>query len=129
MIKFKDNDYHIPVIRKASGLDNITTRNYYRVFGLKDKGNAPILVVYNPDMFSYDTTEVLLREFFKNNKIDAEFRVDQKSNLWIGLRKDVRKNTKLAVSILKTIIYYMEGRLKIRPTSKIPNVQPLTINH
>ena len=137
MIDFNENDFKLTDISREAKLFNLVTRYRYRVYGLRQEENPPILIEYHFDKVDEKFGERLkaLVEFFKANGISVDSFAEAETNrVDIGLRRDLRafvnKNDKplFAASILSTIVYSLEGRVdleqlkqfKLRVTPTLP---------
>ena len=118
-IDFSYSDFNVQKIKTETGFDWQTeTKLDYKVFGLKDDGeNAPIEIEYNKKE-NYGGNLVKLGRFFRNNGIGVNFKDTGGNTINIGLRKDLRRQLQLSASIVSTIIYTMEGKIKLN-NSKI----------
>lgn len=122
MVEFNENDFNLPVIRSETKLANLVTRYKYRVYGLRQEGNAPVLVEYRYNRVDEHFEEKLeaLKAFLKQHGIILEVWKDvDTKGIDVGVRKDVRgvlnKNKKpmFAAGIVSTIIYCLEGRVDL----------------
>ena len=127
MITITEKDTLLPAIMKEAKLYNLVTKQKYHVYGLRRENNPVVLIEYADcyvnDDFRKRVTDLL--EFFKLNKIEAEFSNESDSRdiaigLRIDLRKTLNKNEKplLAASVLSTIVYCLEDRLDIEQMKK-----------
>lgn len=119
MISINQKDERLPEISKEGNL-NFDTAHNYRIYGLKQEGNPPILVEYTSDDIAIKKLQ-LIKGFFKTNKIKMEFAKlnEGKHDCYIGLRPDVRAEMKVAIAALRTIIYTLENRLELKKTQKV----------
>ena len=143
MIYFNKNDYCIPEIRRRANLQKALTKEDYYVYGLKSMaGNPPILVEYPGDLDSAHFTNMLkskcttLQSFFENHgvamhkfvypqdeAIDDDGHIEPPDyKIYIGLRRDLRENIPMACAVLKTIIFFCDGKLKITANTKIGSI-------
>jgi hypothetical protein len=140
MISFTETDHNLPNIWRESKLFNLTTRNKFHVYGLRQQNNPAIMIEYNPRLENVEFLKKLMAliDFFKLNKIEMEiFGKSQQAGICVGLRKDLRgvlnRNRKpiFASSILQTIIYTLEDRIDLDEMRrfKLPNVPVLPFNH
>lgn len=127
MIEFIQNDTNLTKIQRESKLFNFVTRYKYRVYGLRQQDNPPVLIEYHYDKVDEHFDEKLdaIVEFCKSNGIQVDTYNEAETNrVDIGLRKDIRlivnKNKKplLAASLLSSIIYALEGRTDIEQLKK-----------
>lgn len=127
MIEFIQNDTNLPKIRQESKLFNFVTRYKYRVYGLRQRDNPPILIEYHYDRVDEHFDEKLeaVVAFLKANGIEVNTYCEAETNrVDIGMRKDLRvfvnKNKKpmLASAVIQTIIYTLEGRTDIEQLKK-----------
>lgn len=122
MISFNTNDYNLSKVRIESKLFNLQTQNSYRIYGLKEEDNPPILITHTNSADVKILSSIC--EFFKNNGIEMEFESEenQEKDFYVGIRKDLRKHILLSASILQTIIYGLEGRVDLKTNYKIPGI-------
>jgi hypothetical protein len=132
MISFNTKDFNILRIKRESKLGNLETRYKYRVYGLRNEGNAPILVSVDEDYISADWFSLI--RFFKLNNIllsvdyeNHESDDKDKGLVSIGLRKDLREQPVLAAAILQAIVYHAEKRLVFKDFS-VPGIPKFEIN-
>ena len=69
--------------------------------------------------------EKILITWLKNNGIESAIEDCPPKNrkVYIGLRRDLRDDIKLCFCLLKTIIYFLEGRLDIPLEYKIGDIK------
>lgn len=127
MIDFNQNDFNLTKIRHETKLGNLTTRNKYRIYGLRQENNPLILVEYHYDKVcrDFDTRIDAVVKFFKTNGIDVDVYNESEANrVDIGLRKDLRGMVNkhdqpiFAATVLSTIVYCLEGRIDLDQMSK-----------
>lgn len=127
MIEFNQNDFKLTDISRESKLFNLVTRFRYRVYGLKQEDNPPVLIEYHFSRVDKKFNERLdaLKKFLGANGITADSYSESESNrIDIGLRRDLRsfvnRNDKpiLASSVLSTVVYCLEGRVDIEQMLK-----------
>src|SRR5579859_3233220 len=123
MISFNKKDEKMGEIAKLSKIVGALTKEDYRVYGLRNSNNPPILIEYSEHSDVYDKLDskcTKLDAFFKKNGIDITFGpledetedgTDYK--VYIGLRRDVRNDLPLTCALLKTIIYFIEDKIEI----------------
>ncbi len=127
MIEFSKKDDGMDAIQAAGDFKKLNEHrlnNHFRVYGLQQKGNPPILLEY-PQGYQLKREQVeVLFNFFNNNGI--KFKVgtfrDGKNQVYIGLRRDVRDNPKLCRAIVETIVYQLEDKLELNNEDKIKEV-------
>lgn len=138
MIDFCENDYNLVAIRRESKMFNLASRYPYRVYGLRQENNPPILIEYNYERVDdgFEDRLTVLVEFFKAHgiQVDTYSESEDGNKVFVGMRRDLRehvnKNGKpiLASAIVSTIIYCLEGRIDVDALGKyklpsIPNFQ------
>jgi hypothetical protein len=131
MIEFNEKDYNLKKIRIDSKLFNLLTTYSYRVYGLLQENNPPVLIEFNSNVVDDKFNEKLkiIDKFFEENQIKCISEDSEDGNkIFIGLRKDIRKHVILCSSILQTIVYGLENRLVIKKGFKIDNVPSLCSN-
>ena len=125
MIEFNKKDFQLDVVGRESKLFNLQTKNAFRVYGLRTKGNPLVHLSYNYDMVddAFDAEMEKLIAFFQNNGIEFQWESGGgTAKVCIGLRRDLRDHTVLCCSILQTIIYSLEGRLNLKTNFKIKGI-------
>lgn len=129
MISYNKKDDNIPQIEQIiKSHDNNLLKYNYRIYGLKNEDNPLLLLEYNPNIVFISTDKFdFLTHLFNKNKIETNFEIlnDARVNIYIGLRRDLREFPEFCSKLLLTIIYYLEGNLKIRKNSKIPKIPKL----
>ena len=139
MVEFNENDFNLVKISNESKLGNLVTRFKYRVYGLKQEGNPPILIEYHYNHVDEGFEERMqaLVKFLKTNggiTLTVYHTVNTKG-IDIGLRRDLRavlnKNDKpmFASGIISTIVYCLEGRIDLEElqrykVSVVPRLLP-----
>mgnify|MGYP001596491294 CR=1 FL=1 len=128
MLVFNKKDENLPQIEQIIKIDGNLLRYNYRIYGLKNENNPSLLLEYNPNIVGISTDKFdFLTHLFNRNKIETSFEIlnEEKDKIYIGLRRDLRDFPEFCVKLLQTIIYYLEGNLKIRKNSKIPKIPKL----
>jgi hypothetical protein len=139
MVEFNENDFNLVKISNESKLGNLVTRFKYRVYGLKQEGNPPILIEYHYNRVDegFEERVQALVKFLKTNggiTLTVNHAVNTKG-VDVGLRRDLRavlnKNEKpmFASGIISTIIYCLEGRIDLKElqrykVSVVPRLLP-----
>ena len=139
MVEFNENDFNLVKISSESKLGNLVTRFKYRVYGLKQEGNPPILIEYHYNRVDegFEERVQALVKFLKTNGGIAMsvYHTANTKGVDIGLRRDLRavlnKNDKpmFASGIISTIIYCLEGRVDLKElqrykVSVVPRLLP-----
>lgn len=138
MIDFNQNDFNLMKIRHETKFGNLVTKQKYRVYGLRQTENPPVLVEYCADDVDEDFLERLnaLVKYFKSNGIEVEtFDGSDTERIDVGLRKDLRgienkhEQPLFASSILSTIVYCLEGRIDLKHMAKykLANIPKLPV--
>lgn len=125
-IEFNTNDYNLDKIRRESKLFSLNVDHDYKVYGLAEEKNPVILIEYdferqeNEEDGLYINRDHLFK-FFKSNGMNIKFKdlkdYDNKK-IYLGFRRGLRRNVSLCSATLSTIIYFMEGRLDLKPSFK-----------
>jgi hypothetical protein len=123
MVNFNLKDLNMEAIAKASKLNQLETRNEYRIYGLAQDGNHPVLFSGQESVVNAEQ-EKTLANFLKTNGIDSAMEdCDTKDRkVYIGLRFDVRQDAELAANLVQTFVYYLEGRLKLPADFKVGSI-------
>lgn len=111
MIYFATHDAHMKDIEKLSGLEDLKTNRYYRVYGLIQHDNPPVLIEYKelPEF----KTEKEIKTLLRRNGVPCVFKKKQYGDLEIGIRKDVREHIFLSAAMCNTLIGYLENKLAL----------------
>ncbi len=109
---FFNNDTHLTRIEKISKLDRLKTVNWYRVFGLKQENNPPMIIEYKE--LPAGKTEKEIKSIMKKRGIPVVFDKKNYGDVAIGLRKDLRDHNFLAAAALNLLIGYLENKLTIK---------------
>lgn len=128
MLAFNKKDEHLPQIEQIIKINGNLLRYNYRIYGLKNEDNPSLLLEYNPNIVGISTNRFdFLTLLFNRNKIETNFELlnEEKDKVYIGLRRDLRDFPEFCAKLLQTIIYYLEGELKIRKNGKIPKIPKL----
>ena len=86
------------------------------------------ILEYNPNIVLVSTDKFdFLTHLFNQNKIETKFEIlnEERDKIYIGLRRDLREFPEFCAKLLQTIIFYLEGNLKIRKNNKIPKIPKL----
>jgi hypothetical protein len=134
MINFNLRDFNIARIKRESKLGNLETRQEFRVYGLKNESNPPILINFDEHYAHFDDCW-RVQDFLRGNNIQCEIEYEDNSDenvqdrplISIGLRKDLREQVVLCAAILQTIIYSAENRLIFRAL-KVPGIPKFANN-
>lgn len=125
-VTFNENDYALDDIRKESKLGSLKTRAPFRVYGLKraDGKNPPVRVDVGAGIETLPLRP--LAQFFTRNDMMVVCTPDPRDRkspkVRIGLRRDLRKHPVLCACIVQTIVYYLEGKLKLRDSFRITGI-------
>lgn len=140
MVEFNENDFNLVAVRTETKLGNLTTRYKYRVYGLRQENNPPMLIEYHYNRVDEEFEEKVkaLTAFLKANgvSLDVDNHADTKG-IDIGVRRDLRavlnKNKKpmFVAGIISTAIYCLEGRIDLNEiqrykVSVVPRLLPAT---
>ena len=129
MVKFCNKDYNLPRIRTNSKLFNLLTKYSYYIFGLDNKRGEDIFISYKEELLNDEEVDNNIICLFLNKnhlKTKEEFEFyDNKFDIKIGLRYNLRKDVVFCSCLLQTIIYYLEGRLELDLNYKIPGIPKL----
>jgi hypothetical protein len=106
-------DYNCQPIEKFSGIGNLKTSRYYRVYGLRQEENPPVLLEFKtlPEGKDFPT----IKKILKRNGIESMHIIEKydTDSISIGLRKDLRNHISLSAAIVNTIIGYLEGKMNL----------------
>lgn len=110
-------DTHLVKIEKFSKITDMKTKRYYRVYGLKNEDQPPVLIEYLT--MPANKTEKEIRGFLRRNGFPVEFthpKYRKSDDIEIGLRLDVREHLYLSAAIVNSLIGYFENKVNL-PTS------------
>lgn len=128
-INFNMKDDNMEAIARLTKLCNLETKNEYRIYGLAQDGNPPLLFSAQESIVNAEQ-EKAMTGFLATNGIDSamEDRDTNDKKVYIGLRRDVRNNLELASNLIQTFVYYLENRLELPADFKIENVPSFKTN-
>lgn len=129
MINFNEKDDNMLIIARLSKLANLETKNDFRIYGLSNEGNWPILISAQENIVSGEQ-EKQMADFMKINGIESATE-DVKpdcTKIYIGLRRDVREHPELCALLLETFVHFIEGRLELQPDFKVGNIPSFKTN-
>lgn len=103
-------DTNCSKIEKASGLKDFKTENYYRIYGLRQEDNPPILLEIKD--VPKDKDIAILRRMLARNGIQLIHQPEKWGHsISIGIRYDLRCHVALAAGAVNMIIGYLEGKM------------------
>lgn len=115
MITYSFKDYNIKNIVEKTGLLGKPLWGEYRIYGLSNDSLTDMVISFDSDNYSSldDKFWQLIELFEINNFITVgnEMNFDNNNICKIGLRKDLRANTKLCSCIVRTVIGVAESQL------------------
>lgn len=120
MIHFNKKDYFMPSIEAEAKMKTLAVQKHYRVFGLKGENNPPLLLRFNRQTIPEDRM-AMLAHVLKKSGLEVECYRDYDKGLAIGIRRDVREEVLYSAALLQTIIYYIEGRIDLPKSFRIPS--------
>ena len=114
MVNFNEKDINMSQVAKLSKLVGLDTKHEYRVYGLSDEGNPPILFSAQESAISADQEKTMV-SFLATNGVDAAMEDVDSSNkkVYIGFRRDLRDNPEMCARFLETFVHFLEGHLDI----------------
>jgi len=118
-INYSNRDVNIPTVKRAVGrIDGYDLTKSYRVFGLQQENRPPVLIrADDPDIAAVQ--EIV--EFFRRSGLQVmTMDAGENHDIYVGLRRDVRSNSRLAAAIVKTVVGRMEGKLTLPEDYVIP---------
>lgn len=120
MIEYNENDFNMDRIDAINfKMNGYKMKNPYWVYGLQQKNRPTIRVGVNDKGAPNEAQQKELIEFFKTQ--DLELVVDQpeEAEVTIGLRHDLRETPRFAAAIVRTIIFFIEGKLTLTKEFKV----------
>lgn len=114
MVNFNEKDHNLTNVAALSKLAGVDTKHEYRIYGLAQEGNPPILFSAQEAAISAEQ-EKTMTTFLANNGVDAAMEDVEANNkkIYIGIRRDMRENPELCARFVETFVYFLEGRLTI----------------
>ena len=129
MVNFNLKDNNMDEIAKLSHLDSIETTNEYRIYGLMQEGNPPILFSAQESVINAVQEKTMI-SFLTNNGVDAAMEdcstADKK--VYIGLRRDLRDYPELCSNFVQSFVGFLESRLDLPVDFKIHNIPQFKTN-
>lgn len=127
MIKFKENDFYLSDIKREAKIATLAVQKSYRIFGLKNDNNPPLLLRINRQNIPEDRVALLVR-VFKNSGLEVHCYRDYDKGIAIGIRRDVREDVPYTSALIQTIIYYLEGRIDLPKDFVLPSKNKFKTN-
>lgn len=123
MLSFNKKDDNMVEIAKESRLANFITKHEYRIYGLEQDNNSPVLFSALDNIINEEQEKTLIG-FLATNGISSLMEDIQPNNnkIYIGLRRDLRDNVKLCAALIKTFVYYLEGKMELPIDFKSNNI-------
>lgn len=120
MINFNPKHDNINQIATLSKLVGVETKHEYRVYGLAQEKNPPILFSAQEGCISSEQ-EKIISSFLGTNGIDSATEDVEANNkkIYIGFRRDMRDNPEVVARLLETFVYYLEGTIDIPTDVKV----------
>lgn len=120
MVSFNQKDDNMPEIARLSKLAGVDTKNEYRIYGLEQQGNHPVLFSGQESGISAEQEKVLMG-FLTANNIDSATEDVESSNkkIFIGIRRDLRDSPEMVARLVETFVWYLEGKLDIPADFKV----------
>lgn len=127
MITYNEGDYNLPTIKELNEeFNGLETKHKYYVYGLLQTDNPPVFLERNAEdegAVIVDRKIKQMGEFLFKNGVKMEADYTDKRRIQIGLRKDLRENTKYAAALIRTIVAFFEGAVILKPSFKLPEVR------
>lgn len=120
MIEYNENDFNTDRINAINfKLHGYKMKNPYWVYGLVQKNRPPVRIGVNDRGVPNEAQQKELIEFFKRQ--DCEVLIDnpEEAEVTIGLRYDIREKPNFAAAIVRTIIFYLEGKMSLTKEFKV----------
>ena len=114
-VSFNLYDYNLFKIQKESNLESLLAKKHYRIYGLvHNKENNGFCVLVSVNKIYHNQKLQSIKSFFLKRGIPIYFEDSKsKEKIYIGLRRDLRKQVSLSAGIVQTLIYFFENRLKL----------------
>jgi hypothetical protein len=107
---FFSYDENLSKVEKASRLLDYKTKEWYRVYGLKQEDNPPMLIGYKK--LPENKTQKEIKDIMARNGIPVVFETEKWGDtIQIGLRRDLRAQFFLAAAAVNWLIGYFEGKV------------------
>ena len=105
-------DQHLTKIETLSGLKDFKCVNWYRIYGLAQDNNPPVLIEYFEGLPN-GKTEKQIKHLLRRNGIPVVFKKAKYDTFSIGLRLDLREHLFLAAAAVNSLIGFLENRSDI----------------
>lgn len=114
-INYNQKDENVKQIEKSNKLNDFKLKYNYRVYGLKQAGNPPVLIELVRGVSLDETKLRNAAQFFINKGIRAEYRLinEGKHHVYLGIRRDVRDKVDLCNKIVTTLVYAVENNVDL----------------
>lgn len=120
MIEYNENDYNLERVDAINfKMNSFKMENKYWVFGLKQSNRPPVRIGVNDQGVPNEDQQKALVQFFKNQGVEVVIDNPEEAEVTIGLRYDVRERPKMAAAIVRTIVFFLEGKLRLSNDFKV----------
>lgn len=109
MIEYNLKDYHLRETQALTAdVNECRTLRGYRVYGLKPGSNPPILLV-GPNLRKLAG----VADWLGVQGIEVDLKLASSPRIKIGLRKDVRRDPRVAAALVRTIVGALEQKVAL----------------
>ncbi len=120
MIEYNENDFNTDRIDAINfKLHGYKMKSPYWVYGLIQKNRPPIRIGVNDRGVPNDAQQAELIAFFKQQGVEVVIDHPEEAEVTIGLRYDIREKPRFAAAIVRTIIFFLEGKLALAKEFKV----------
>lgn len=120
MIEFNDNDFNMERVEAINfKMNGYKMTHPYWVYGLQQKNRPAIRVGINDKGAPNEAQQKELVEFFKGQDLELVIDQPEEAEVTIGLRHDVRETPRFAAAIVRTIVFFIEGKLSLDKEFKV----------
>lgn len=114
MIEYNENDFNMDRINAINfKMNGYKMKSEYWVYGLQQKNRPPVRIGVNDQGLPNSEQQLELIEFFKNQGVELIIDHPEEAEITIGIRHDLRKKPRFASAIVRTIIFFLEGKLSL----------------
>jgi hypothetical protein len=120
MIEYNENDFNMDRIDAINfKMNGYKMAHPYWVYGLQQKSRPPVRVGVNDKGAPNEAQQKELIEFFKTQDIELAIDQPEEAEITIGLRRDLRDDPRFAAAIVRTVIFFIEGKMTLNKEFKI----------
>lgn len=120
MIEYNENDFNMDRVDAINfKMNGYKMTHPYWVYGLQQKNRPPVRIGVNDKGVPNEAQQKELIEFFKGQEIEVVIDQPEEAEVTIGVRRDLRENPRFAAAIVRTVIFFLEGKMSLSKEFKI----------